>query len=227
MSVDPASARRLKGETSVEEPTRSQRAIARRIAEVRATVPDLEFGADVDAGAALALATARDCPLTAVLVRSCALALRHHPRANAAYRDGSYELYSRVNVALNVEVGETVFAPTILDADTKSLEQLASELHGLIAQARAGELTPPQLSGATFTLTEHEVARAGALITPPQAAGLAAGCVREVPVVGQGGAVTAGRALSLSLACDGRILFGAQAASFLARIVQLLETAEL
>lgn len=225
--MDRAPTQRLKGEVHVEEPTRSQRSTARRTAEVRATVPDLEFGADVDAGAALALASARDCPLTAVLVRACALALRDHPRANAAYRDGSYELYSRVNVAVSVEGGETLFAPTILDADTKPLEQLASELDGLQAQARAGELTPPQLSGATFTLTEHDVPRAGALITPPQAAALATGCVREMPVVGQGGAVTAGRVLSLALACDGRILFGAEAAGFLARIAELLETAEL
>src|ERR1019366_2305460 len=87
----------LKGETTVLEPTRAERAIARRNAETRATVPDLELGTEVEIDPALAAAGAS---LTAVLVRACALALRDHPRANAAYRDGHYELYSRVNVAV-------------------------------------------------------------------------------------------------------------------------------
>jgi len=219
----------LKGETSVQEATRAQRTIARRTAETRATIPDLELGADVDVETALALARERDCSFTAVLVKACAVALREHPGANAAYRDGRYELYSRVNVGVTVQTDDAYVTPTVLDADTKSLEQLGAELDSVTARARAGELTPPELAGATFTLTdlgEHGVARASALITPPHAASLTAGAVRAVPML-RDGAVVPGHAIGLTLACDSRILFGGGAASFLASVAQHLERTHL
>jgi pyruvate dehydrogenase E2 component (dihydrolipoamide acetyltransferase) len=211
----------LKGDTTVLEPTRTERAIARRTAETRATVPDLELGADVDIEPALAAAAAHGCSLTAVLVRASALALRAHPRANAAYRDGRYELYSRVNVAVTVATQDGYANPTVLDADTKPLPALDSELLALAQRTRSGELTPPELAGATFTLTdlgEWGVTLPGTLVSAPQAAALAAGTVREVPTV-RDGAIVAGQALSLTLACDSRILFGVHAARLLAGIV--------
>jgi pyruvate dehydrogenase E2 component (dihydrolipoamide acetyltransferase) len=213
----------LKGDTTVLEPTRAERAIARRTAETRATVPDLELGAEVDIAPALA-AAGQDCSLAAVLVRACALALRASPRANAAYRDGHYELYSRVNVAVTVATEDAYASPTILDADTKPLPTLDAELTMLTERARSGELTPPQLAGATFTLTDlgpWGVDRPGTLVSPPQAAALAAGAVRTVPVIHEG-AVVPGQTLSLTLACDSRILFGVHAARFLANVCEQL-----
>ena len=207
-----ASSERLKGETEVVEPTRTERAIGRRVAETRATVPDLEFAVDADADAALRLADERGCSLTALLVRACALALRRNPRANAAYRDGRFELYSRVNVAVTVHTDVGPVAPTLLDADIKPLEQLHAELESATARVRAGRLTPPELSGATFTLTDYSaygVTRATPVIVPPQAAALAAGAPR-------------GSTIALVVACDGRILYGAQAAAFVRRIADEL-----
>lgn len=226
MQSEPASADQhgLKGETRVHELTREERSMARRTAETRATVPDLELGAEVDAGPALALTREHGCSLTAVLVRACAFALSEHPHANAAYRDGHYELYSRINIALAVETAAAHLAPTVLDADRKSLRQLSAEIEAVTARAQAGALTPPQLAGATFTLADlgaHGVGRASAFLTPPQAAVIAAGAVRAVPVV-RTGAVVPGHTISLTLTCDGRILFGARAASFLASVVDRL-----
>ncbi len=214
----------LKGDTTVLEPTRAERAIARRTAESRATVPDLELGAEVDIEPALATAADHGCSLTAVLVRACAHALRASPRANAAYRDGRYELYSRVNVAVTVSTEDGYASPTLLDADTKPLTTLDAELTTLTDRARSGELTPPQLAGATFTLTDlgpWGVARPGTLVSPPQAAALAAGAVRTVPVVREG-AVVPGQVLSLTLVCDSRILVGFHAARFLANVCERL-----
>src|SRR5664279_3632091 len=118
LTADPSP---LKGQTTIVEPSRAERSIARRTAEVRATVPDLELSAEVDASALL-VATAAGASPAAVLVRACAQALRAHPRANAAYRDGRYELYSRVNVAVTVPTEDGWLSPTLLDADTKPLE---------------------------------------------------------------------------------------------------------
>jgi pyruvate dehydrogenase E2 component (dihydrolipoamide acetyltransferase) len=215
----------LKGETEIHEPSRAERALARRHAETRATVPDLELATSVDAEAALAISREYGCTTTAVLVRACALALSEHPRANGAYRDGRYEFYSRVNVALAVQTDDGYVAPTVLDADQKSPREIEEEIGRAAGRARAGELTPPELAGATFTLSdlgEYGVTRPSTFLIAPQAAAITAGAVRAAPVV-RDGAVIAGHTLELTLACDGRILFGAQAARFLATVSQYFE----
>jgi len=211
----------VKGETRIEEPSARQRAVARRAAEARATVPHLELTVDADVAARL---SAGD-PMTASLVRACALALRESPRANAAYRDGRFELYSRVNVGIVVETGDGILTPIVFDADLKSMAELSREIDVLIARGGAGELTPPELSGSTFTLTDvssHGVRSLSPVLSPPQAAAVAAGAVRDVPVIRDGEILPAHLA-TLTLACDNRILYGAQAAAFLLRIKQLLE----
>src|SRR5258706_4072205 len=92
-SPSPAGPPSAKGEIRIEEPTRVERTIARRVAESRATVPDLELSAEVEMDeAAERWRTAERELLTAVLTRACALALRDTPRANGAYRDGRFEL---------------------------------------------------------------------------------------------------------------------------------------
>jgi pyruvate dehydrogenase E2 component (dihydrolipoamide acetyltransferase) len=216
----------LKGVSSIREPSRAERAAGRRAAETRATIPDLELVAEVDAEPALGVCEATGWALTAVLVRACAAALREHPRANAAYRDGRFELYSRVNVAVTVATDQGPVAPTILDADTKPVAEIDAELARLTARAQNGALTPPELAGATFTLTDlgaDGLARASALITPPQAAALVAGAARRVPVI-RGDSVVPGSTICLTLGCDSRILFGTPATRFLTAIAAELES---
>ncbi len=221
----PRSASSLKGETTVEEPDRAGRAVARRSAEIRATVPDLELSVDADAGGLIARAEAEGCSATALLIGACATALREFPRVNGAYRDGRYERYSRVNVGVMILTGDSQLIATMLDADTKSPSELGEEARRLMARARAGELTPPEQAGATFTfhdLGEQGIHRAAGLVIPGQAATLTAGAVRALPVL-RDGAVVPGHQLTLTLTTDHRIVFGAQAAGFLGRIVELVQ----
>src|ERR1700729_2911061 len=160
----------LKGDTQIQQPGRVAGAIARRAAEIRATVPDLELAIDVDAGPAVALAGAGGHSLTAILVHAAATALRELPWANAAYRDGHFERYARVNVGVVVTTEDGLVIPAVLDADTKSLSDLTGELETLAARARSGELTPPEQAGTTFTLSDFTALaahRITAMITPP------------------------------------------------------------
>jgi pyruvate dehydrogenase E2 component (dihydrolipoamide acetyltransferase) len=215
----------LKGETTVKEPDRAGRAIARRSAEIRATVPDLELSADADAGALVARAEAEGCTTTALLIAACATALRAFPRVNGAYRDGRYELYSRINVGVVIQTPQAPVTATVLDADTRSAAALDEEVARLAARARAGELTPPEQAGATFTfedLREEGVHRAAGLVRPSQAAILTAGAIRGVPVL-RDGAVVPGHQITLTLACDHRIVFGAVATGFLRRVTELVQ----
>jgi pyruvate dehydrogenase E2 component (dihydrolipoamide acetyltransferase) len=207
-----------KGEVRIEAPDRAERTIARRSAEARATVPDLELSAEAAVGEP-------DAITTAAMVRACAHALHEVPRANGAYRDGQFELYSRVNVGVIVALPHTYVIPTIPDADQKSLAEITVELGALTARAQSGALSAPDISGATFTLWHPGVdgiSQATPLIVPPQACALAAGAVREVPVV-RDAAIVAGHAMTLTLACDHRILYGAGASEFLGWVKRMIE----
>jgi pyruvate dehydrogenase E2 component (dihydrolipoamide acetyltransferase) len=215
----------LKGDTQIQEPDRLAGAIARRAAEIRATVPDLELAIDVDAGPAVALARAGGHSLTAILVHAAATALRELPWANAAYRDGHFERYARVNVGVVVTTENGLVIPAVLDADTKSLSELTRELKTLAARARSDELTPPEQAGTTFTLSDFTALaphRITPMITAPQAAALTAGAVRREPRVTDDDAIVAGDVMTLTLACDHRILFGERAARLLGRIAELV-----
>jgi pyruvate dehydrogenase E2 component (dihydrolipoyllysine-residue acetyltransferase) len=202
-----------KGDVTVRDPTPAERAVARRTAEARATIPDLELTLEADVGELAADGVTLDGRLLA----ACAAALRTVPRANGAYRDGRLESYARVNIGFVVADGDTYLIPTVFDADAKSPAELSREVEELTAAARARTLTQPAFAGATFTLWNAGalgLSRAGMVINPPQAGALAAGALREVPAVRDGVLVTR-RMLTLTLACDHRILYGAAAAAFL------------
>jgi pyruvate dehydrogenase E2 component (dihydrolipoamide acetyltransferase) len=225
----PAQASGVKGEVSVQEPSRWQASVARRSAESRAIVPDIDLGVEVDMGEALELERTLGCGITALLTRACALALRAVPAANSAYRDGHFERYERVNVGLLVATAEIYTIPTVFDADRKPLEELGPEIAALRQRADAGTLSSPDLSGATFTLADMGplgVASSTPVIVPPQAASVAAGAVRVVPIV-RDGAIVPGRVVTITLSCDHRILYGAAAGAFLGTIKSRLEEASL
>ncbi len=215
----------IKGNVTTIELDRTERAVARRSAETRATVPNVEFTAVVDMDACLGREAELGCGTTALLVQACARALREIPRANGSYRDGHLELYSRISIGVTIAEGDLCIVPTIFDADAKSASEIALELALLVDRARERKLTPPDLSGATFTVTDSivfDIATLTPLIIPPQCAALAAGPVRDEPVV-RGGAVVPGHTMVLTLACDHRILYGAHAAGFLQEIKAHLE----
>jgi pyruvate dehydrogenase E2 component (dihydrolipoamide acetyltransferase) len=160
-----------------------------------------------------------------MVVKAAALALREFPRANGAYRDGKFELYSRVNVGVAVAAHDALVVPTVFDADVKGLRQIATETRALAARVRDGSITPPELSGGTFTVSNlgmYGITSFSAVINSPQAGILAVGAITERPVV-SGGEITTAHLMTVTLACDHRILYGADGAQFLARIRALLD----
>ena len=214
-----------KGEVTRREPTRAQALIARRMAESRATVPDFTLQTDVDAGRLVDIraqlkdqAESDGAPtVNDLVVKACALSLRENPSVNGAWRDGAFEEYARVNIGVAVATDDGLVVPVIFDADTKDLHQIAAETKSLAAKARDGSITPPELSGGTFSISNlgmFGVDTFTAVVNPPQAAILSVGRLREVPVVSDG-EVVPGHALTLTLAVDHRAVYGAPAAKFL------------
>jgi pyruvate dehydrogenase E2 component (dihydrolipoamide acetyltransferase) len=201
------------------------------MAESKATVPEFTLRSEIDMEACVQLRTelkalGGEVPsYNDMVVKASALALREFPRANGSYRDGRFELHSRVNVGVAVAAPDALVVPTVFDADRKSLREIARETRALAERVRAGTVTPPELSGGTFTVSNlgmYGVTDFTAVINPPQAAILAVGALAPRPVV-RDGTLVARHTMGVTLACDHRILYGADAAEFLARIRALLE----
>jgi pyruvate dehydrogenase E2 component (dihydrolipoamide acetyltransferase) len=223
-----------RGAVTTTEPTRTQALIARRMAESRATVPSFTLQISVDMTTATTLraeAKAADDAGQAVptindmVVKAAALALREQPQANGAWRDGKFEHYSRVNIGVAVAGPGTLVVPTVFDADAKTLAEISAETGALAERVRSGTITPPQTSGGTFTVSNlgmFGVRSFEAVINTPQAAILAVGAVEQRAAVHEG-EIEARMLMELTLACDHRILDGADGAKLLARIKALLE----
>jgi pyruvate dehydrogenase E2 component (dihydrolipoamide acetyltransferase) len=223
-----------KGSTTYQDLTRLQQVVARRMSESKATAPHFYLQTEIDMSAAVE-ARGRIKAMSAegeivpsfndMVVKACAIALRSFPLANGAYKDGRFELYSRVNVGVAVAAQDALVVPTVFDADRKGLREIASDARALAGKVRDGSITPPELSGGTFTVSNlgmYGVTNFSAVINAPQAAILAVGAITEKPVV-RDGEITTAHMLGVTLACDHRILYGAPAAEFLARIRSLLE----
>ena len=221
-----------RGELQVQELTRLQRTVSRRMAESKATAPDFALEVEVDMSLCVELRArlkeVEDHPpsFNDMVVKACANALREHPRVNAAYKDGKFELYSRVNVGVAVAANDALVVPTVFDADKKSLGEISRTVQSLATKVRDGKITPPELSGGTFTVSNlgmYGIDRFTAVINPPQAALLAVGALKKKPVVEEGGRIVARDMMAATLVCDHRILYGADGAEFLARVRELLE----
>jgi pyruvate dehydrogenase E2 component (dihydrolipoamide acetyltransferase) len=223
-----------KGEVTLVELSRTQQLIARRMAESRATVPDFEVAVEVDMEAAWALRERLKADATPgavvpslndLVVLACARALKEHPQVNGSYRDGQVQRYVRVNVGVAIAAPDSLVVATVFDADRRSLGDIARETRRLAAEVREGTIAPPALAGATFTVSNlgmFGVTRFSAVINAPQAGILAVGAVQQRAVVHEG-EIAARRCMTISLAADHRLLYGADAAQFLARVRELLE----
>jgi pyruvate dehydrogenase E2 component (dihydrolipoamide acetyltransferase) len=229
---EPQRAEGPKGEVKVEELTRLQQTVSRRMAESKATAPDFSIALTVDMTAAVELrARLKEIsdPVPSfndMVVKASANALREHPRVNGAYRDGKFELYERVNVGIAVAAMDALVVPTVFDADRKSLGQIARDARDAIGKVKDKTITPPELSGGTFTVSNlgmFGIEHFTAIINPPQAAILTVGKLAKQPAVDDKGKVIARDQMTLTLVCDHRILYGADGAEFLARVKDLLE----
>jgi pyruvate dehydrogenase E2 component (dihydrolipoamide acetyltransferase) len=195
-SRPPAGAAGAKGDVEIVQPGALQQAFARRVAESKATAPHVYFERSLDVR-----------PTVAAMLKATASALRELPLLNAAYRDGHFELYPRINVGFGVTAHGTLLVPVIHDAADKEPAVIEAEIEQLSARARAGTITSPELAGGTFTI----IAMAEN------------GVSRFTPVIHRGQAATLGiGADALTLACDNRIIQGAEGAEFLDRLLTML-----
>jgi len=160
-----------------------------------------------------------------ILVRICAQALREHTRANASIVGDEIHLHDVVHVGLAMEAGTDLVVANVKHADRKTLVEIANDIHSLVVRARSDGLGLDDITGGTFTITNlgaYGIDAFTPVLNPPEAAILGVGALRE-KAVADDGQVVAQLSMTLSLTFDHRVLDGAPAARFLARIRELIE----
>jgi pyruvate dehydrogenase E2 component (dihydrolipoamide acetyltransferase) len=211
----------------------AQRTIARRMAESRTTIPDFTLRAEIDLTRALELQRELNdlrpearVSVNDLIVKSTALALRAHPRLNASFDGDAVVEHDHVHVGIAVATDDALLVPVIRGADALSLVEVAAESKRLAERARARAVTPEELDGGTFTISNlgmFGITSFEAVINPPQAAILAVGAVERRPVFDEGDRVVARSIGVVTLSCDHRVVYGADAARFLQTLQGLVE----
>jgi pyruvate dehydrogenase E2 component (dihydrolipoamide acetyltransferase) len=205
--------------------------MARRMTESWTTAPHFSLDSTVDASRLVSwLAHLR--PLgqagltyTDLLVRLCAAALTSHPAMNSSWQDDGIMPSAEINVGVAVAIEDGLVVPVIHRADSLGLAEIAERRAEVVERARGGRLTPDDVQGGTFTLSNlgmYRVDSFRAILNPPQAGILAVGRIAD-RVVPLAGALSVQPALTLTLTCDHRVVDGARAAAFLTELVDLME----
>jgi pyruvate dehydrogenase E2 component (dihydrolipoyllysine-residue acetyltransferase) len=213
--------------------TPTQRTIAARMGESRSQIPEFTLEAEI---AMEALAELRDElrdlgrePLPSfndLVVKAVGLSLRKHPALNSSWADGRIRRHEHVNVGIAVATDDALYVPTLVDTDSLSVFEIAERARTLIAKVLDGSISPDELHGGTFTVSNlgmYGVRRFTAVINPPQAAILAVGEVARRPAVDSAGTIVARHEMDVTLSCDHRVVYGAEAAKFLQTLKNLLE----
>ncbi len=215
------------------ETTKLRQAIARRMVESKTTVPHFYVTSEVDMEAALALrkqingALPDESKVTIndLIVKAAALALRDFPNMNASFAGDKIVRHKRINVGTAVAVEGGLLTVVQKDTDTSTLSKIASDNKAMIGRARAGKIKPEDVDGSTFSVSNlgaFDVDSFVAIINPPEAAILAIGSVKQVPVVVDG-ELTVGTRMKATISADHRVTDGAEAAQFMQSFKTYLE----
>jgi len=235
-SVTPPSAPSSVGDDTVElrAPNRIQTVMARRLTESKTTVPHFYMTGEIDMSAAAGLRKQLQetfgpegkVSYNDLIVRACALTLRAMPEVNTSWRDGQFAVHGRVNVGIAVSLPDGLVVPVIHDADRKGLREISTEARSLADKARAGKLSPADMAGGAFTISNlgmyDAVEQFQAIINPPESAILAVGAIQDRPAVVDGQVVVR-PLMRVSLSVDHRVIPGVPAAQFLQGIKRLLQ----
>ena len=211
--------------------TQMRKAIARATVQSKAPVPHFYLTREIEMEAAEQFRRQfkkdrQSHPsMTDLLIKAVALALRKHPELNVSYTGEAIRRYERVDIGVAVGMEDGLMTPVIRDCGAKTLETISSESRALIERAKQKRLQPQEYNGATFSISNlgmFGVDNFLAVLIPPQAASLAVGAVRDVPVI-VAGAVKAGRRMQVTLSCDHRAIDGVMGAKFLTELKRILE----
>ncbi|MEG3841749.1 dihydrolipoamide acetyltransferase family protein [Microcoleus sp. herbarium14] len=166
--------------------------------------------------------------MTALLAKAVAVTLQKHPLLNACYVESGIQHRADINVAVAVAMdGGGLITPVLSLADRLDIYSLSRTWKDLVDRARAKQLKPDEYSTGTFTLSNlgmFGVDKFDAILPPNQGSILAIGSSRPQVVANEEGLMGVKRQMQVNITCDHRIIYGADAASFLQDLAKLIET---
>ena len=221
------------GSSFVEIPlTGMRRAIARRLAESKATVPHFYLAGECRVDDLLELRAQLNDGGTAkisvndLVVKAAAWALKDVPEANASWTDEAIRRYDHVDMSVAVALPDGLITPVLRGVDQMSVSEVSSSVRDLVERARNGRLKQHQIEGGSFSVSNlgmYGVGEFSAIINPPQSGILAIGAARRQPVVFDDDLVRVGTVMTATLSADHRVIDGAIAAQWLAAFVKRIE----
>jgi pyruvate dehydrogenase E2 component (dihydrolipoamide acetyltransferase) len=213
--------------------SRLRQAIGRRMVESKMSAPHFYVTTEVDMEAALTLRRQINAMLPEdekvsvndIIVKAAALALRDFPNLNASFGGDKLVRHNRINVGTAVAVEGGLLTVVQQNSDSATLSQIANDNRAMIARARAGKIRPEDVENSTFTVSNlgaFDVDHFVAIINPPEAAILAVGTARQMPVVVDG-ELRVGTRMKATISADHRVTDGAEAARYLQQFKALME----
>jgi pyruvate dehydrogenase E2 component (dihydrolipoamide acetyltransferase) len=213
--------------------TKLRQAIGRRLVESKTTIPHFYVTHEFKMDALMDMRKQVNAYLPEnekvsvndFILKGVALALRQFPNLNATINGNEIVQFGHVNVGVAVTVPGGLMTVVVKDTDQKTLRQISSEVKAMAGRAREGKVKPEDVDGSTFSTSNlgmYDVEEFIAIINPPEAAILAIGSAKEMPVV-ENGALKAGWRMKATISVDHRVSDGAEAAQFLQALAGFLE----
>ena len=208
-----------------------RKTIARRLSESKASIPHFYLSAACRMDKLMALraeinaSSPRKISINDFIIKAVAAALKAFPQMNVSWTEQALRQYAAADISVAVSTDGGLITPVVRAADSKSLSAISAEVADLAARARAGQLTPDEYQGGSFTISNlgmFGVQEFSAIINPPQAAILAVGATSQQAVVTDG-ALAVASVMTVTLSVDHRAIDGAVAAQWLALFQRYLE----
>jgi pyruvate dehydrogenase E2 component (dihydrolipoamide acetyltransferase) len=221
------------GEESFEEIKNSQmrKTIARRLGESKFTAPHYYLTIDLDMDHTIAARSAINSDpdvkisFNDMILKASAMALRIHPRVNSQWTNDVTRIAKHIHMGVAVAVDDGLVVPVLKFADQLSFNQIGSSVKDLASRARDKKLTPEEMEGSTFTVSNlgmFGIREFTSIINQPNSAILSVGAIVQKPVV-KNNQVVVGNTMTLTLACDHRTVDGATGALFLQTLKKYIE----
>lgn len=218
-----------------------RRAIAAYLVQSKTQIPHFYLDIEVDAVPLMELRAALNKNLGELppekgglkltvndfILKATAEALRRVPKVNASWKEDAIQQHGSVNLAFGVAIDDGLVTPVIRDAQAKNLRQVSSEAKALVEKARKKKLTPDEMKGHTFTVTNlgmYGINSFFGIINPPNAGILSVGATIKTPVVDSHGNIVVGHRMNIGFSGDHRVVDGATGATFLAALKEIIET---
>lgn len=213
--------------------TKLRQAIARRMTESKTTVPHFYITHEYKMDAVMAMRKQANeylpenekLSVNDFIIKAVALALREFPNLNATFAGDKVVRHGAVNIGVAVAVTGGLLTVVNKNSDQLPLRHISTDVKQKVARARDGKVKPDDIEGSTFSISNlgmYDVENFIAIVNPPEAAILAVGSAKEVPVV-ENGEIKIGWRMKATVSVDHRVSDGAEAAQFMQSLAKYLE----